>query len=241
MPKEFAKNEVKLIVASDYATKGIGIWALNYITTSVSFTVFCINLGEPLTNVSGTITKYGLNRTTWVYKESKTFNKSNVGSGQLYTWTTPAYSVKEKFEYDIMVLGGVIPTRVTNVGENDKVRYNFGTGTYSTMASLGGEKHHFVSSAALTANDYNKWTAPAMRMIYADHRKTPSCGGGSASYIATEKSLLSSKQYQKLLQFEVDGMKNTADTEGLYSNLQLKYYDEIIVMLFEYEKLFGMR
>ncbi|MNF18844.1 hypothetical protein D3C80_2231900 [compost metagenome] len=49
-----------------------------------------------------------------------------------------------------------------------------------------------------------------------------------------------SKDYVELLQMEVDGLKKAKDSEGKYKNLQIKYINEVVEVLYLSEKFFGI-
>ena len=75
-------------------------------------------------------------------------------------------------------------------------------------------------------------------MMAEDHWNTWSYG--SATYVKESSELLSRGQYQAALQKEVDDLQSENDCEGIAGNLQQKYYDEVIICLFQYESLFGI-
>ena len=75
-------------------------------------------------------------------------------------------------------------------------------------------------------------------MMAEDHWNTGSYG--SAPYVKESSELLSRGQYQAALQKEVDDLQSENDCEGIAGNLQQKYYDEVIICLFQYESLFGI-
>ena len=72
--------------------------------------------------------------------------------------------------------------------------------------------------------------------------KTGSYGSSTVSraYREEEKKLLKDKKYRELLQKEVDDFKAKKDPDGKFKNLSVKYYDEILICLAQYEKLFGI-
>ncbi|MFD1886526.1 hypothetical protein [Paenibacillus wenxiniae] len=109
------------------------------------------------------------------------------------------------------------------------------------MTALGGERHHFVSTKALTSNGYSYTTAPAIRMTQADHYKTGSRGGGTTAtaFTTQEIALLKAKKYQELMQLEVNDFKASSDPDGKYSSLADKYLDQIVATLARCEKYFG--
>ncbi|WP_347488540.1 hypothetical protein ABDB91_15190 [Desulfoscipio sp. XC116] len=110
------------------------------------------------------------------------------------------------------------------------------------MATKGGERHHFISKDSLSKAGFNTNTAPAIRMIYKDHLKTPNWGSGTSqkAFRAEELKLLNAGKYEKLLKMEVNGFKTAPDSEGIYSNLADKYYDSLIYALYLAEKYFGI-
>lgn len=218
----------------------IDVWALKYVVTDSSFTVRAtmVDADNPLDKVSGEITLYQLNNTSWNKKTTKSFSKANVRNGVIYTWSVQKWAVKEKFEYNITVTDNGGTHRFNNKNENDYYRYNFAANSYTSLTANGGQRHHFVSKAALSENGYNTNTAYSIRMMTADHRNTGSYG--SSTYVKQESTLLKNRQYEDLLQKEVNDLKAKPDCDGIERNLQLKYHMEIITCLVHYEDLFGI-
>ena len=128
------------------------------------------------------------------------------------------------------------------MGDHNQVRYNFVAGPYTSITANGGERHHFVASNSIYLTGWNTSTAPAIRMIYRDHLNTPNWGNGTTQTLfrSQEVSYLRAGQYQTLLQMEVDGLKASPDSEGTYSNLADKYYDQLIYSLYLAEQYFGI-
>ena len=122
--------------------------------------------------------------------------------------------------------------------ENNYTRYNFEAKPYESFSANGGHRHHFVPAKALKDNGFNSNTAYCIRMMAEDHWNTGSYG--SATYVKESSELLSRGQYQAALQKEVDDLQSENDCEGIAGNLQQKYYDEVIICLFQYESLFGI-
>lgn len=218
----------------------IDIWYLYYSVTSSSFSVKAalIDSDNPLDNVSGTITRYYLNGTSWSKKDDKDFTKTAVKNGTVYTWYVSKWGVKEKFEYDITVTdnGGV--HNYDNNNEDNFTRYNFEAKPYNSFTANGGQRHHFIPATSLRNNGFDSNTAYCIRMMTADHRKTGSYG--SSTYVSNITNLLSNGDYQEALQTEVDDLQSEYDCEGIAGNLQQKYYDEVITCLYQYEILFGI-
>lgn len=218
----------------------IDIWYLYYSVTSSSFSVKAalIDSDNSLDNVSGTITRYYLNGTSWSEKDDKDFTKTAVKNGTIYTWYVSKWGVKEKFEYDITVIdnGGV--HNYDNNNEDNFTRYNFAAKPYDSFTANGGQRHHFIPANSLRNNGFNSNTAYCIRMMTADHRKTGSYG--SSTYVSKITNLLSNGEYQEALQTEVDDLQSKYDCEGIAGNLQQKYYDEVIICLYQYELLFGI-
>ena len=223
-------------------TKGniIDVWALQYSVTGSSFTVRAtmIDADNPLDKISGEITLYQMSGTSWNKKTTKSFSKTNVRNGVIYTWSVKKWAVKEKFEYDITVTDNGLTEQFDNKNENNYYRYNFVAGAFDDITPNGGERHHFVSQSALSENGYSTKTAYSIRMMTADHRNTGSYG--NQNYVKQESALLKNRQYEDLLQKEVNDFKAKRDCDGIERNLQLKYHMEIITCLVEYEKLFGI-
>lgn len=229
------------IVDGNYAIESV--WYFRFYTKDTYFQIQVLNVGsDSLDVVSGTTKLYKLNRDTWNYATQRSFTKYNAYSGAVDTWYISKDAVKEKFEYNITVTEDGQKWYYNNIGVNNKTRYNFVAGAYSTMTANGGDRHHFVSSNALGSAGFNTNTAPAIRMMYRDHLNTPSWGSSSSAiaYRAQELSLLNAGKYEELLQMEVDGFYAEADSEGIYSSLASKYYDEMIDVLYLLENYFGI-
>jgi len=218
----------------------IDIWYLYYTVSSSSFSVKAamIDADNPLDTISGTITRYYLSNTTWTEKDDKTFSKSAVTNGTVYTWYVSKWGVKEKFEYDIKVIDNGGTHNFDNENEDNFTRYNFEAKPYNSFTANGGQRHHFIPATSLRNNGFDSNTAYCIRMMTADHKKTGSYG--SSTYVSAMSNLLSSGKYQDALQKEVDDLQSKYDCEGIAGNLQQKYYDEVIICLVQYEALFGI-
>lgn len=218
----------------------IDVWYLYYSVSSGSFSVKAalIDSDNPLDSVSGTITRYYLNNSTWNKKDSKSFSKSAVTNGTVYTWAVAKWGVKEKFEYDITVIDNGSRNNYDNVNENNYTRYNFEAKPYNRFGANGGQRHHFVPSTSLSENSFNSNTAYCIRMMTEDHKKTGSYG--NSQYVSDTTALLKNQKYKEALQKEVDDLKSKDDCEGIAGSLQQKYYDEVITCLIEYKALFGI-
>lgn len=193
--------------------------------------------GNTLDSIQGTLTKYRLNGNNWVEFGTRNVNITNASNGTIFTWLVSSQYVKEKIEYKLTVLdnGGV--HYFNNIGEDSHIRYNFVAGPYNAITPMGGDCHHFIPAASLRANGYDSGTAYAIRMVRLDHHKTGSYG--SSSYVSECTSLLANKEYLALMQHEVNDLKSIADPDGRYTNLQTKYYYEIVECALAYDKLFG--
>lgn len=75
-------------------------------------------------------------------------------------------------------------------------------------------------------------------MMTDDHYNTGSYG--SAQHVSTITTLLSKRAYHDAIQHEVDDFKSQDDSEGIYRNLQEKYYYEMIDCIYYYKQLFGL-
>ncbi len=216
----------------------IDIWYIYYTVTSSSFSVRAalVDADNPLDSVSGTITRYYLNNSTWKTKDSKPFRKGIVTNGTVYTWYVSKWGVKEKFEYDITVTDNGLRHNYDNVNEDNFTRYNFEAKPYRSFSANGGQRHHFVPAKSLNNNGFDSNTAYCIRMMTEDHKKTGSYG--SSTYVTVMTNLLSNKKYQDALQKEVNDLQSKYDCEGIAGNLQQKYYGEVITCLIKYEELF---
>lgn len=244
---EYLEPYQQILVERNATTKAIdNVWYLTYYTSGSSFSIKVLNIhsnvSDPLDSLSGNLYLYRLSKRTW-YKESQVpIAKTQIKSGNVYTWNISSKYVKEKFEYDLTIVEDGVKWTYNNIDKDNHVRYNFDAGPYSTISANGGERHHFVSSYALGNTGYNTSSAYAIRMMYDDHIKTGSWGSSASSttYRNEEVSLINNGKYQDLLQKEVDDLKSKRDSEGSRMNLCSKYYDEVIECLYAYEKLFGL-
>ncbi len=216
------------------------LWGIYYIITDKSFTIRIqfVNANNRLDSIEGEVTYYYLYNSTWIKKDSKPIEEKMVGNGVLFRWDIDKWGVKEKFEYELKVKDEGGKFEFDNIGKDNYTRYNFEAKPYSGFKANGGERHHFVPKKALSDNGFNSNTAYCIRMMTEDHRKTGSYG--SSTYVKKQSDLLSQKKYEKALQNEVADMKSKMECEGIAGSLQQKYYNEILVCLLEYEKLFGI-
>jgi hypothetical protein len=241
---EITSFDQDILVKRDLTTNAIAnVWYLNYLPSNAGFTVAVVNVGKtPLDSVSGTLKKYNKKKEAWVLANSKLFTQKSVNSGIVYTWPNSKTAVSDYFEYNITVKEGSTSLTYNNTGETNHQRYNFASGAYNKLEALGGERHHIVSANSLKENGFKATTAPAIRMIYKDHVNTPNWGNYTTSTIfrGRESLYLKAKEYKQLLQLEVDSLKTSLDSEGKFSNLQVKYFDEVVNSLYLAEKYFGI-
>lgn len=218
----------------------IDVWYLYYPYNDSSFSVCAalIDNDNPLDSVKGTVTRYCLNNTTWEKEDDKSFSKTGVKNGEILHWSVDKWGVKEKFEYNITVVDNGKTNNFDNANENNMTRYNFEAKPYNSFSANGGHRHHFIPATSLKEASFNSNTAYAIRMMTADHKLTGSYG--SSSYVKDVTNLLRNKQYYEALQHEVDDLQSHLDSEGLAGTLQQKYYNEVVICLFQYESLFGI-
>lgn len=231
-------NSYKNSVLKLEAPYGYGVSQTHITSSSFSVHAALVDADNPLDTISGTVTRYYLNNSTWTNKDSTYFGKSVVTNGTIYTWYISELGVKEKFEYNITVNDNGGTHKFDNVGENNFTRYNFEAKPYSSFTANGGHRHHFIPAKSLTDNSFNSNTAYCIRMMTQDHYLTGSYG--SSTYVSGISYLLKNKQYQAALQVEVDDLQAKYDCEGIAGSLQQKYYDQVITCLYYYEVLFGI-
>ncbi|CAM3683303.1 hypothetical protein EDM52_12255 [Brevibacillus invocatus] len=210
----------------------------DYIRLSVT------NLNSYVSKVSGKLTKYNARGRDWVKADSTTVYANLKGSGEFFKWYKPlGDAVEDRFEYELVVVEGNLNYPRNNIGEKTPYRYYFDADIYKVMKPLGGERHHLVSASSLYNAGFISDNAPAIRMLYEDHRETPNWGPGTSAdqYRAKELEYLLAKDYTSLLQMEVNDFQKLYDYEGRFRNLQVKYYDQLIEALYLYEIYFGVR
>ena len=54
-----------------------------------------VDADNPLDDISGTISLYYLQNSTWTYKDKKTFSKKIVRNGIVYRWIVPKWGVRK--------------------------------------------------------------------------------------------------------------------------------------------------
>jgi hypothetical protein len=244
---EVEKNnyDQNIFVERNTASNAIlNVWYLTYLPTDTGLTIGIVNIGkDPIDKISGNLKKYDLSKSTWKSALTKTFNKIKANSGVVSAWATGKTAVSDYFEYKITVTDNGSTWNYDNLGKTNLQRYSFDANYYNKLSALGGERHHFVSNDALKKTSFKPNSAPAIRMLYADHVKTPSWGSSfdAKAYRDAEVNLLSNKKYEDLLQMEVNGLKAAQDSEGNYRNLQEKYLDQVVYTLYLSETYFGIR
>ncbi|WP_322922421.1 hypothetical protein [Paenibacillus campi] len=225
-----SKDEFYLVEKpkNEITTNGVSIsaaWQITYIASPTGFKIFVTMLkGSSLNSVSGDVEKQTLNRDTWQPGTTSGFSQSNA-KGTIFTWQTPAAAVAEAYIYDLKIKHNNQNYTYTNKGKYNEIRYNFVGGHYGKMAALGGERHHIVSSNSLSSVGLSSYSAPAVRMILKDHKTTKNYGSSAASkaYRAKELQYLKNKQYEQVLHYSIDNLKNVTDPGGVYNSLADKY------------------
>lgn len=132
---------------------------------------------DPVDVVKGEITKKNANGTRWGVDDTKSFNKTNVRSGTIVSWTEDINVVSDYFEFDLTVIDNGVPWYYDGGGRDQRYqRYNFEVDRYKDLDALGGQRHHFVSATPLRNAGFNSNYAPCIRMLAKDHFNTPSYG-----------------------------------------------------------------
>ncbi|RAT99227.1 hypothetical protein ASG16_005940 [Brevibacillus sp. Leaf182] len=246
-PQEITIEENLLVERSpDNAVSNV--WYLAYSTTGSDFSVDILNVGrDKIDSISGTLIKYNKQRQDWRTDGSIRFNKKDVGTGNVFKWIQSKEAVSDYFEYDITVIEDGTTWIYKNKTGDKKFqwqRYNFDAGAYSSMDTLGGERHHIVAASSLEkAGFQNTGQFPAVRMMYDDHVKTPNWGNYTSSQRFRELELqyMNNKDYMGLLKFEVDGLKGKNDPEGKYKTLADKYNDYIVAASYLALQFWGVK
>ncbi|WP_411342601.1 hypothetical protein ACE3MZ_13055 [Paenibacillus sp. WLX1005] len=242
-----SKDEFYLVEKSvnEISTNGISIsaaWQITYTASPTGFKIFVTMLkGSSINSVTGNVEKQTLNKAIWQAGTTSGFSQSNA-KGTIFTWQTPPAAVAEAYIYDLKIKHNNQNYTYTNKGKYNEIRYNFVGGHYGKMAALGGERHHIVSSNSLTSAGLSSYSAPAVRMILKDHKQTKNYGSSTdaKAYRAKELQYLKNKQYEQVLHYSIDNLKNVPDPGGVYNSLADKYSSALgdaLVYAYSYFKI----
>lgn len=237
-----ANSEFWVIRDRAAAASPVGVFYVTHFVDGTGYSMRMTTTLGTVDSVTGTVTAYYVNGQTWHHLSQKTFSAQNVRNGEFFKWTLPVEHVSEKFLYEITVTDNGVAHKFDNIKEYEpKYRYCFASGAYTSITPNGGERHHFVSKDTLSKCNYNTNLAFAMRMTQLDHHKTGSWGSSAYanSFRATELTYINNKEYQKLLQMEIDDFIQP-DPDGVYKSLKVKYTSEISNCMLYYNKLFGL-
>ncbi|UFJ40653.1 hypothetical protein LOK74_22015 [Brevibacillus humidisoli] len=195
---------------------------------------------DPVDSIIGTVTKYNKDGRSWDWVDSKPVKETNVKSGSFYGWRTRISAVADYFEFDLTVTdeGNSLPYTNKGIINASNERYNFNTDIYKELSSLGGHRHHLVSKKALEVAGFDPNYAPAIRMIVEDHYNTPNYGGNT-KFRQKEIELLKKQKYSELIEFELEALANSEDSEERFDNLYFKYEEELGEAVLMYEDYFG--
>lgn len=229
-----------IVVKRDAVTNKIdGVIGFNlFVTPAGAIRLTMIQLQtvpwDSVDEVNGFIKKYNsTGKDRWTVSNTRYFDEKKVTFGTIIYWTASQDAVSDYFEYELVVKDQNISWKYQGGGKKQQFqRYNFETDQYKYVAALGGHAHHFVSATPLRNVGFKTDDAPAIRMMVADHYKTPSYGGGGDRHRAQEEKYLREKRYTELIQFNVDELKKVPDPEGYYSSLLNKYYNYVIKAIY---------
>ncbi len=166
------QEDTDVFVMREASTQAVNsVWYITYITNSSGFSIKATVLGSPIDRISGDVTMYHMSGINWASTSvtDGAFVVNEVSGGVFYTWNIPADYVKEKFEYNITVTEGTTHNNYKNEGEDDQCRYNFVVGSFAGIQARGGDRHHYISKAALGEYHYNTNQAYCIRMLVKDH------------------------------------------------------------------------
>ena len=248
LPKieDISNIEEKILVARDIDTKQVyNMWYINYSLTKDNFYINIFNIGyDPIDRIGATLYLYGINGYSWISNPitTRTFVKTNVGNGNVFTWTIPSEYVKEKVEYKITTTEDGYNYTYSNIGKDNFIRINSTAGSYSSLSAKGGERHHLISQSTLKKFNYSIYSAYCIRMTKKDHMLTGNYGNYSSSiqFRKEEEELLKNKKYSELIKKEVNDLKSANDPDRISDNLAEKYFDELALCIYQYERLFGI-
>lgn len=244
--EDITSIQEKIVVTRDIQTERISnVWYLNYSLTKDNLYINIFNIGfDPIDRIGATLYLYGIDGYNWKNNPitTRTFVKTNVTNGNVFTWTIPSEYVKEKVEYIITINEDGYTYKYSNVDKDDLIRINSDAKSYSSLNAKGGERHHLISQSTLKKFGYSIYSAYCIRMTKKDHTLTGNYGNFSSSinFRKEEEELLKNKKYVELIQKEVNDLKNTNDPDGLSRNLADKYNDPLITCIFYYQKMFGI-
>ena len=221
------------------------VWYLTYVADNSGFKINILNVGtDKIDSILGSVKIYKLYNSTWEYAGIKSVSKFNVGTGLVDSWLINKMNVSDYFEYNIRVTEDGQTWSYNNISTKkyNYQRYNFATGPYNQISSLGGQRHHLISSSVLGSNGFNINTAPTIRMITNDHYQTPNWGNSTKSKTFRDKEAeyLKQKKYEELILFEVNALKTIPDPDGKYASLAAKYNNYIVLCAAAYYNYFGI-
>ncbi len=121
-----------------------------------------------------------------------------------YYWMIPtSNTVEEK----LVVTGVATDAGQTYYFSSSTVRWNFAGGSYGSMSSYGGERHHCPANSV---NGLTTYSGPAIRMLKEDHARTASYGSSAAAvaYRSEQKALIQQGKFEEAMQMDIDDIRS---------------------------------
>lgn len=181
------------------------------------FAVFVINTGVDALStlhLNLRLTDYNGN-----YIDSHVIDDISIPVGERsYTWLKDkSATIKE----NISLSGYAIDGPTYELGPMSTYRYNFAGGSYGSLSSYEGQRHHIPSNSV---NGLSTNAGPCIRMLTEDHKKTASYGSSTAAkqFRAEEEALIKEGKFAEAMQMGIDDIRSLFGT---------KYNDAIAEMI----------
>lgn len=184
----------------------------NIITVKVTpgkrgFAVFVINIGVDA--LSTLHLDLRLTDYSDKYIDSHAINDTNIPVGERsYTWLkNKSATIKE----NINVSGYAIDGPTYDLGPMSTYRYNFAGGSYGSLKSYEGQRHHIPSNSV---NGLTTSSGPCIRMLKEDHMKTASYGSSASAkeFRAKEEKLINEGKFAEAMQLSIDNIRDLFGT-----------------------------
>lgn len=181
------------------------------------FAVFVINVGVDSLSTLHLYLK--LTDYNGKFIDSHTIDDVNIPVGERsYTWLK---NKSATIQENITLTGYAIDGPKYDLGPMSTYRYNFAGGSYGSLSSYEGQRHHIPSDSI---NGLSTYSGPCIRMLKADHQKTSSYGSSTSAqqFRAKEEQLIKDGKFSEAMQMGIN------DIRKLFGS---KYDDAIAEMI----------